>query len=65
MLNRQEVFNLNWQRFFVEMAPRCVEAYTNHCRYRLDGTPECPDRCGVGLWLTDEDYSEGLEGGTS
>lgn len=31
------------------------------CRYRLDFTPSCPQRCAVGVLIPDEDYESDMD----
>lgn len=56
MLNKQEAFNLTWEKFVVGMAPRVVDA-KGRCVYRLNGKPGC----SVGLLIPDRLYTPELE----
>ena len=59
-MTKQEVFNKVWDHFVTKRNPQSISA--DRCMYRQDGTPTCPVRCAVGLFIPDAEYSTYLEG---
>ena len=54
-MTNQEGFNKAWKHFVIDKGERSI--LDGHgCRYRLDLTPECSVRCGVGVLIPDDEY---------
>lgn len=58
-MTKQEMFDAVWDHFVVKGSPKSMQEYS--CRYRGPGG-SC---CAVGVLMTDEQYSPGLEDRTA
>lgn len=63
-LSKQDILDKVWQWFIIERNPQAVirdEYGGKACRYRMDETPECQQRCAIGIFIPDELYTPLVE----
>lgn len=61
-LTRIDVLEANIAHFSKPDAKFSISSDSARCMYRADKTPNCPQRCGIGVVITEELYDSSIEG---